>query len=88
MSFRVKALGAIVEKSHDRVVKGTVPDGWKSVGVITGRGDKHRFFVLVPASDASMVAHHNFQITGNFEVLTHINNPRAARSAWAEFEAA
>lgn len=68
------------------VVTGTA-DSWKRVGVLAGKGDGARFFVLEPANEQTQLEFDGFYVRGWFYVSRMENNARKARESFTAFVA-
>lgn len=93
VSFRVR--GPRMGSEEDGVPKGAIVR-WKRVAVITGRKaaspaepNSYRFFELELAPDLveQRIDFEGFHVRGQFRIVRLLNNERAARQAWIDFEA-
>jgi hypothetical protein len=82
-SFRLKHDGMVGDEKRvgDHEIQFTL-GAWRKIGVMMGRGDSQRLFVLEPADEETEVRHGDFYVKGKFRVSKKLNNARIANEAW------
>jgi excisionase family DNA binding protein len=82
-SFRVKHDGIAGEEKRvgQHEIEFTL-GAWRKIGVMLGRGETQRLFVLEPADEENEVRHGDFYVKGKFRVAKKLNNARIASEAW------
>jgi hypothetical protein len=87
LSLRVAGGQLVREREEGEQVVGRLPAGWtRAVVRTTGRAGA-RAFVIEPAAEPGEIAHGGLYVRGPFKVVERINNPTAAKAAWASLAA-
>lgn len=76
-----------LERVEGNVQQGEVPNGWQTVGVLSGGDGKDRFWLLEPASSPNEIVWGPFFVRGRFRVAEKVNNAEKARATWKDFKA-
>jgi len=66
---------------------GTLPAGWRSLGLRYGKGEDLRFFELVPSDTEREIAWQGFHVRGTFKIARRVRNPNRAADEWKAFKA-
>ncbi len=99
-TLQVKSTGGLAKAGNRKFGKASsvwenvLPAGWKQVYVLTGKKQesKYRLFILEPGKpdpEKDMgLSFAGFHVRGEFEVVSHENNPRKALEEWKGFKGA
>jgi excisionase family DNA binding protein len=87
-TFKVKSVGDIANRHrlHANVLEGFLPEGWRRVGVFSGKQDRLRFVVLEPGDDDESFGLGEFKVAGRFRFAEKVNNAKDALERWEGFE--